>query len=240
MPLVDALIAKLETTARLSDKDRTLLAGLPVVMKTLKAGEDFVDQGSVLDQSAFVIEGVLTKYQVFPDGGRQTVSFHFKGEMPDLHSVLVRRMDHTISAIRDTTIGVVRHEDLRAIMSQSSSLAATLWRETLIDAAIFRQWIANNGKRGALHGTAHLLCELVTRAKAVGLLSPDGSWFLPLTQQHLADAGGISIVHINRTLRSLRQSGLAAIDQGRLRIFDWEKLVALAGFDPLYLHLRST
>jgi CRP-like cAMP-binding protein len=237
MATIDALITKIETNAVLGDGDRSLLARLPIFTKKLRAGDDFVPQGSVPEHSAFIIDGVLAKYQVFPDGERQTVSFHFKGEMPDLHSVFITRMDHALSAIRDTNVGLIRHEDLRTVIDKSPTLTAILWRETLIDGAIFRQWIANNGKRGALQGTSHLLCELFTRVKAVGLLSSDGSWLLPLTQQQLADAVGISIVHINRTLRTLKQSGLVAIEQGRLRVLDWERLVRTAGFDPLYLHL---
>lgn len=238
MPLNDILIQKFETNAHISGEDRALIAQLPVFPKSVRAHEDIARQGTEPDHSVFVIEGVLARYQEFAGGDRQTVSLHLKGEMPDLHSLYVRRMDHTLGAVTPAQIALVRHEDLKEAFAKSRTLGEIFWRETLLDAAIFRQWIANNGKRGALAGTAHLLCELYVRAKVVGLLNADGTWTVPLTQQQLADALGLSIVHLNRTLRNLRQSSTVVLDHTRrMQVVDWNRLVKTAGFDPTYLHL---
>jgi len=186
-----------------------------------------------------VLAGVLARFQELPGGDRQVVSFHFKGEMPDLHSLFVGRMDHSLVAITECLLGLVPHDELRRAVRVSPTLTALLWRETLIDAAIFRQWITNNGRRGALAGTAHLLCELMIRAKSIRALTAEGAWPMPFTQQQLGDALGLSLVHINRTLKALREAHVAAIDRGLLRVMNWDELQRIAGFDPTYLHLKD-
>jgi len=238
MSLTDVLVRKLESIADLSPADRALVQTLPVTAKRLSAGEDLIRQGENPMQSVLLIKGVLARYQELPDGARQTVSFHFSGEIPDLHTLYIGRMDHSLGAISDSIVGLIPHGDLMRVIAASPSLTAILWRETLIDAAIFRQWITNNGRRGALAGTAHLICEFMTRVGAVGELEPDGSWLIPFTQTELSEALGISLVHLNRTLRTLRAQGLVTIERGRLTIGNWEGLRQVAGFDAGYLHLR--
>ena len=240
MPFVDSLITKLESIGLLNDADRALLEALPIVSRRLNPQEHLLHQGDRSVTSIVVLSGVLARFQELPDGDRQVVSFHFKGEMPDLHSLFIGRMDHSLVAITECLVGLVPHEDLRRAIRASPTLTALLWRETLIDAAIFRQWITNNGRRGALAGTAHLLCELMLRAKSIRTLTPDGAWPMPFTQQQLGDALGLSLVHINRTLKSLREARIAAVDRGLLRILNWEELQRIAGFDPTYLHLKDT
>jgi len=239
MPFVDSLITKLDSIGTLNDKDRALLEALPIVSRRLTPQEHLLHQGDTPTSSVVVLTGVLARFQELPDGDRQVVSFHFKGEMPDLHSLFVGRMDHSLVGITECLVGMVPHEDLRRIVRASPTLTALLWRETLIDAAIFRQWITNNGRRGALAGTAHLLCELMLRAKSIRALTPDGAWSMPFTQQQLGDALGLSLVHINRTLKTLRETNVAAIDRGVLRVLNWDELQRIAGFDPTYLHLKD-
>lgn len=238
MPFVDPLITRLQSIGTLSDKDRALLESLPVVSRRLAGQEYLLHQGDKPTSSAILLEGVLARFQELSDGDRQVVSFHLRGEIPDLHSLFIDRMDHSLVAINDSLVGLVPHEELRRVIPGSGSLAALLWRASLIDAAIFRQWITNNGRRGALGGTAHLLCELMVRAKAIGDLTREGAWRIPFTQQQLGDALGLSLVHINRTLKALRESNVAVIERGMLRILNWDELQRLAGFDPTYLHLK--
>lgn len=238
MPFIEPLITKLKSIGTLSDEDRALLNSLPIVSRRLTPQEYLLHQGDRPTNSAVVLEGVMARFQELPDGDRQVVSFHLRGDAPDLHTLFINRMDHSLVAITDCLVGLMPHTELRRIMPASPSLTALLWRVTLIDAAVFRQWIANNGRRGALAGTAHLLCELVVRAGAIGDLTADGAWRMPFTQQQLGDALGLSLVHINRTLKALREANAAAIERGYLRVLDWEKLQRLAGFDPTYLHLK--
>ncbi|MDO9411142.1 MAG: Crp/Fnr family transcriptional regulator [Pseudolabrys sp.] len=239
MSLLDPLIAKLGSIGHLSESDRNLLAALPITVRNVGANQPVVHQGDLPKSSILVISGILSRFQELTDGGRQLVSFHLTGEMPDLHTLYIRKMDHSLVALKDSVIGHVPHDAIHAAVSASSSLMALLWRATLIDAAIFRQWMTNNGRRGPAAGTAHLLCEIALRSKVAGGLYADGACDMPFNQQQLADALGISLVHANRTLKSLKERGIALIERGRLRVLDWEALQTAAGFDPTYLHLKA-
>lgn len=238
MPFIEPLITKLESIGTVSNEDRALLDSLPIVSRRLAPQEYLLHQGDRPTHSAVVLEGVMARFQELSDGDRQVVSFHLRGDAPDLHTLFIKRMDHSLVAITDCLVGLMAHTELRRLIAASTTLTALLWRATLIDAAVFRQWITNNGRRGALAGTAHLLCELMVRARAIGDLTADGAWRMPFTQQQLGDALGLSLVHINRTLKVLREANIAVIERGYLRTLDWDKLQTLAGFDPTYLHLK--
>jgi CRP-like cAMP-binding protein len=158
--------------------------------------------------------------------------------MPDLLSLMLRHLDHSLAASVPSTAGFIPHEALRALMHRSPTLTELFWRDTLVDAAIFREWIVAMGQRPAKSHLAHLLCEVFTRLRAVGL-TQDHACSLPFTQTELGDACGLSAVHVNRTLQELRGEGLIALHQGRLTILDWARLQEVAQFDPAYLHLRD-
>jgi len=238
MPFVEPLITKLKSIGTLSEQDRALVDSLPIVSRRLAPQEYLLHQGDHPTNSAVVLEGVMARFQELTDGDRQVVSFHLRGDIPDLHTLFIKRMDHSLVGITECLVGLLPHADLRRVVAASPSLMALLWRATLIDAAVFRQWITNNGRRGALAGTAHLLCELIVRARAIGDLAADGAWRMPFTQQQLGDALGLSLVHTNRTLKMLREADAAVIERGHLRVLDWTKLQKIAGFDPTYLHLK--
>jgi CRP-like cAMP-binding protein len=239
MSLLDPLVAKLASIGSLSATDRDLLLALPIVSRLVAANQPVVHQGDKPKTSVLIVSGMLARYQELTDGGRQLVSFHLTGEMPDLHTLYIRTMDHSLVALKDSVIGHVPHDAIHAAVRASGSLTALLWRSTLIDAAIFRQWMTNNGRRGPVAGTAHLLCEIMLRSRTAGNVDKDGACEMPFNQQQLADALGISLVHANRTLKALKERGTAVIERGRLRVMDWDALRAAAGFDPTYLHLQD-
>lgn len=239
MPFLEPLLTRLESIGALSDTDRMLIETLPITPKRLAPQEYLLHQGDRPSTSALVLSGVLARFQELPDGDRQVVSFNLPGEIPDLHSLFIQHMDHSLVAVTEAVVGLMAHDEIERVMRTSPTLMRMLWRESLIDAAIFRQWIANNGRRGALAGTAHLLCELMLRARAIGAVRLDGGWPMPFTQQQLGDALGLSLVHINRTLKTLREDNVAIIEHGMLRVLDWDKLIRVAGFDPTYLHLKQ-
>jgi CRP-like cAMP-binding protein len=135
-------------------------------------------------------------------------------------------------------VGFIEHEHLRYRCERHPRIAAAFWRETLIEASIYREWMTSIGRRDAASRIAHLFCEMVVRLRAVGLGSRRSCEF-PVTQQETADALGLTDVHVNRTLRDLREAGLVSLKDGTLTIPDWGALVHVGEFDPTYLHLQG-
>ncbi len=155
-----------------------------------------------------------------------------------MQSVHLIAMDSTLTTLSPCRIAFVHHKALHEICAERPSVAGAFWRMTLIDAAIFREWVANVGGRQALARVSHVLCEMVFRLAAVGLAEGQAS-NLPITQSQLADATGMSAVHINRTLQTLRRKKLITWKNYRLEVMDWEGLKKAGDFDPSYLHLRT-
>jgi CRP-like cAMP-binding protein len=147
-------------------------------------------------------------------------------------------MDHSIGSITPCKVGFIKHENLRALCRQFPRIADAFWRNTLIDAAVFREWMASIGRREAYNRIAHLICELLVRMRAVGL-AEDHVLELPITQGEIADALGLSNVHVNRVLTELRGDRLIEIKGRRLQVLDWNRLMAVGEFDPGYLHLEQ-
>lgn len=239
MPFAERLIDRLALFGEVTEFDKSLLRRLKIRPKRLVADEIVLEQGETAEHCVIVQSGMLAACQDLPNNKRQIVSAHFPGEIPDIQSFFSHRVYHTLFAINEALVGILSRAELKQTISESPALTDAFWRQTLIDGAIFRQWITSNGNRGSLAGTAHLLCELMTRAAAANLLSNSGTWTLPFTQQQLGDALGLSVVHVNRTLRTLREGNAAIIESGRLRVLDWAKLSAIAGFDQSYLQLGT-
>lgn len=168
-------------------------------------------------------------------GGRQIMSFHLPGDIPDFQSLYLKTMDHSLGTLTPCRLAFVAHKSMHELFERQPRLLAVFVREALIDAAIFREWMLNIGRRRAEGRLAHLLCELYLRHKAVGL-ARDRSIAFPITQAELGDAVGFTTVHINRMLQELRGSGLLSLEGQVLTIVDWPRLKRVAGFDPTYLH----
>lgn len=231
-------VRKLESIAELTQEQRDALSGLGGTVRDLRRGENVVTEGEKPHACTLVLSGLLCRYKMVPDGKRQILAFHTPGDMPDLHSLFIEVMDHSLGAITATKILLVPHDKVRALLHATPSLMELLWRETLIDAAIFREWTVNVGRRSAYTRIAHMLCEVLIRMRAVGLADGDAC-SLPLTQEDIGDATGLSNVHVNRSLQELRGEGLIEVGRGALRILDWQRFKAAAQFDPAYLHLRT-
>ena len=232
------LIRRLESIAELSDDDRAALAELPLVPRTVAADVDILREGDRPSECCLIIEGFVARYQTTEEGARQILSFHIPGEMPDLQSLYLRVIDDNLGTLVPTRAAFIPHHALLELFEARPNLASLFWRKTLIDAAIFRRWILNLGRREAYGRMAHLFCELFVRLKAVGL-ADDHTIELPVTQAELGEALGLSTVHVNRSLQALRADGLVTLRGGRLTIGDWESLVSAAEFDEVYLHLAK-
>jgi CRP-like cAMP-binding protein len=232
------LIRKLDSIFTLTDDERQVLETLPMQVVAIKENQDLVRAGDRPSRSCLVLSGFACTYKMTVQGKRQIVSFNLPGDIPDLQSLHLRVLDNGISTISPCRVGFIPHEVLRDICERYPRITAAFWRETLIDASIFREWVMNVGQREAYTRMAHVLCELLTRLRAVGL-TQDHSCNLPITQSEFADALGVTTVHVNRVLQAMRADGLIELKGDRLNIPDWEKLKQVGEFDPTYLHLED-
>lgn len=235
-PNVLPLVRKLGSLFSLSDEEKQSLAGLPMQERTLRAGQDIVREGDRPSQCCLLLGGFAYRYKLLEGGRRQIFSFHIPGDMPDLLSLHVPVMDHNLGTLTACRVALIPHQPLRALSQRHPRIGEAFWRDTLVDAAVFREWMVGMGRRSACCRVAHLLCEMVRRMQLVGLA--EGSAVqLPLTQEMVADALGLSTVHVNRVLQALRGKGLIAWKAGTLAVEDWEGLRRAGEFDPAYLHL---
>jgi CRP-like cAMP-binding protein len=237
-PKYNPMIRKLESVFTLTDDERQALENLPMQTAAIKADQDIVREGDAPSRSCLLLSGFACTYKMTVQGKRQIVSFNLPGDIPDLQSLHLKVLDNSLSTISPCSVGFITHDDLHDLCTRYPRIAAAFWRETLIDAAIFREWVLNVGRREAYTRIAHVLCELLTRLRAVGLVE-DHACILPITQGEFADAIGVTTVHVNRVFQALRADGLIEQKGDRLNIPDWEKLKQAGEFDPTYLHLES-
>jgi CRP-like cAMP-binding protein len=235
----EILIRKLRSDTHLSDEDAASVRALPVHIREVAADTTIVQQGDHPKSSCLIIKGFTARAKVTETGRRQILAFHIPGDVPDLQTLFLKTMDHDLLAISDATLGFIDHADLFRLIDTRRTVARALWRETLIDAAVFREWIVNVGVRDASSRLAHLLAELRQRLLAVGLVA-DEEFQFPVTQSELADALGLSTVHVNRVLQAFRAQGVLDIRKNLVTLVDVGKVLAAGGFDPMYLHQTST
>jgi CRP-like cAMP-binding protein len=233
---IELLLRRLSAVTRLSRDEERVVKTLPVSLRNYAAGTDFVRQGDKPESCALIVQGWACRYKSVRDGKRQILSLHFPGEVPDLQSLLLHTMDHSLAAINDLQVAHIPHGALNAAIADHPGLARPLWRSTLIDGAIYREWLLTMGRLNATKQMGHLFCELQARLEAVELASPEGGYEMPITQNEFADALGVSVVHVNRTLQELRRLGLIRWENGRVVIQNREELAIFAEFDPVYLH----
>ena len=232
------LTRKLKEHSRLNAEDVATLEGLSHLLRHLEPGEDLIRQGDNPKVSAVVIKGLAARYHLLSAGARQYLSFHMTGDMPDSQSLFIETMDHSVCAMGAVEVALIPHKALLKAFERRPSLGFAIWRETLIDASIFREAITNNSAREPRARMGHLFCELFYRASASGLRVADECQ-LPIGLVQIGETLGMSIATVNRTLQQLRISRTCSFERGRLQIFDWDGLVRLSQFNPSYLHQRK-
>jgi len=235
----DTLLRKLKAHSLLAPEDEAALRGVSHRLREVGPDEDIVGQGDVPPVSIVVIEGEVARYHTLYGGKRQYLSFHLAGDWPDAQTLFFARLDHAVCALNEgAVVAVFQHEHLRAVMARFPAVGQAIWRETLIDGAIFRAAISNNSARNARARMAHFFCEIFFRASRAALVH-EQSTALPIRQSQLGETLGIALVTVNRTLRALRRTGSVDFRDGRLRVMDWQALTAIAEFDPEYLNYRA-
>lgn len=199
-----------------------------------RANADIVSPGEVATHSYLVLEGLVGRFGQLFDGRRQITAFHVVGDMCDLHSLVFPKVGWSIQALTPTTLFKVPHHDLRRIAGEYPAIAEAFWRDCVVDASILSQWVVNLGRRDARMRLAHLLCEMGVRMEQTGL-GTRLCYELHLTQSQLADALGLTSVHVNRVLQSLRRDAVIATPNRQVRVLDWDRLATLGEFDQGYL-----
>lgn len=230
------LIRKLKTIARLSPEDEDAILKLPMELCDEPPDRDIVREGDRPKRSCIIVDGFMCRYRLLESGKRQIMAFHIPGDMPDLISLHLGVMDHTLGTLTPCRLAFVAHEHLHRLCRDRPNLNHALWRDTLISWSVLGAWITGIGRKPALNRVAHLLCEVSTRLEAVGL-AEDFVSELPITQTELGDATGLSYVQVNRNLQDLRSMGLITLRKQTLSILNWQKLSEIAEFHPGYLHL---
>lgn len=235
--LMEPVIRRLNALRPLSAEARASLEY--AVLEGLQragANEDLISEGDPVDGVRVVLSGWLCRYKTLEDGRRQIVNFIFPGEGCDAHAFLLSVMDHSIATLSPVVYAEIKRARFETLVAGDRSLAEAFWCETLVNNAIQREWTINLGRRTALERVAHLFCEIFERLRPVGMVSGN-SCVMPVTQMDLADATGLSVVHLNRTVQELRASGLIVLRDRALTINDLDALKHTALFSSSYLQL---
>jgi CRP-like cAMP-binding protein len=234
-----ALVRRLRTISGIDEDDVQAIRSLPVSIKHYRANQPAVRDGARPTECCIIAEGFCVRAKITSSGQRQILSIHIPGEIPDLQSLHLHVMDHDLITLTGCTLGFISHGPLRDITRRRPNIAQILWRDSMVEAALFREWIVNVGRRPALNRLAHTIVELRERLKVIGRVA-DNQFDMPLTQQQVGETMGMTAVHANRIIKQLRDEAVVDFCRGRVTILDEARLQQLADFDDCYLHNRPT
>ena len=230
------LVRHLRTRSPLSDEDERALNNLPHQVRVLRAGQYVIREGDRPRFCCALLSGFVVRSKIVGSGLRQIVGVHVPGDLVDLQNAFLSISDHDVQTLTNSSIAYIPVEAIEQIASESSNLARALWIETLVDGSIFREWVANVGRRDARQRIAHILCEFAIRLEAIRT-GEQRNYEFPMSQEQLADAVGLTPVHVNRTLRGFDAEGLIERTHRSIIIQNWRELAAIGDFRATYLHL---
>lgn len=234
---IERAVRRLESRSPLTESDRKAIRALPFTFRTLDPAAYMVREGETPQVCSLLLSGFAYRHKVTGSGERQILSVHLPGEFLDLQNSFLGIADHNVQALSRAEVAAVPVAALQRLANDHPAVALAMWIDTLIDAAIFREWIVNVGRRDATSRVAHLLCELALRLREAGLSEKDG-YQLPMTQEQLADAVGLTPVHVNRVLQAMGRDRLIERDKRAVTIVDWDGLRHVGDFSTRYLHVE--
>ena len=228
-PFVDRLLVR----SVLNSAERQAILDLPTKRVLLPARQDFVRLDEETDHSCYVASGLVARVGQVRSGARQITAFHIPGDVADLHSAVRPIGLGGMTTLCETIILRIPHTAIRLVAAEYPAVAEAFWRDCMLDAAVLMEWVVNIGRRSATSKLAHMFCELALRyGRDLGVLK---RYAFPATQEQVGDAAGLTGVHVNRSMRLLREAGLMTFRNGVVEIHDWAGLVHLAEFDEGYL-----
>lgn len=230
------MVRKLAAWAALSPEDERAILELPYTVRSFSPGGYIVRDGDKPQNSCVLLSGFAYRHKIVGDGGRQILSIHMKGDLVDLHNSLLHTADHNVQALSQVELACIPHEAVKELAFARPTVGVAMWYDTLVDASIHREWIANVGRRDGRTRTAHLLCEFGVRLETAGLGSTR-EYDIPMTQEQLSDCTGLTPVHMSRSLKALESEGLVRRTKRAVSIDDWGRLAEAGDFRPDYLHV---
>lgn len=233
---LENFVQRLGALSALSEDDVAALLTLRGDLARLRGNVDIVSPGESFDHACLVVNGIVARFVQLNDGSRQFTAFHLPGDIADIHRVATRAAGSALQTLSTATVVRVAAQDLKRIALASPTITQAFWAYAAVDAAVLTQWAVNVGRRDAKSRMAHFLCEIGVRSESCGLGSRD-EFILDASQAQLGDALGLTSVHVNRTLKALRESKLLSIDGRIVRITNWLSLAAMGDFDPAYLQI---
>ncbi len=235
---LEPMVRKLNYWRKLSAEDRAAVLALPHTVKTLQHHDYIVREYDLAEHSGVMLSGFAVRHKIVAGGHRQILSIHMKGDIVDLQNSMLGIADHSVQMLTAGKVAFIARAEIDRIAFERPQVGRALWMDTLVDGSIHREWIANVGRRDARTRIAHLLCEFALRLEVAGLGSHN-SYELPMTQDQLADATGLTAVHVNRTLKGLEADQLIQRSNPRVIVIgNWRKLADTGDFTNAYLHLN--
>ena len=231
-------LKRLLLRSALTGEEQRAILGLHGSKHRYVAHADIVRPGEHVESACLVAKGLVARYDQRLDGRRQITSLYIAGDMCDLHSVVAPKASWSITAVNAAMVIRIPHAQLRNLCVNYPAIALAFWRDGTVDASIFAKWVGNVGRKSAKERITHLFCEMGVRSEAAGL-GTRSSFDLPVTQEQLGEATGLTAVHVNRSLQEIRRQNLLSFRNGLAEVPDWSALAAVAEFDPAFLMLEG-
>ena len=235
-PILSPMLRKLQLWTPLNAEEQEAVLALPHTVNGPAAGAYIVREGEQAQSTSLLLSGFALRQKLTGDGARSINAIHMKGDIVDLQNSLLGVADDSVQALARAEIAVIPREAVLELALRMPKVGRAMWRDTLVDASIFKEWILNVARRDAKTRIAHVLCEFGLRLEALGL-GDRLSYRFPLTQEQLGDVTGLTSVHVNRSLMALEAEGLLTRTQRYVAVPDWPKLKQAGDFDEAYLHL---